>query len=126
MHRTIGKKHGFSKNYRLSKRNDIDRLFKVGKYQASGFLKFRYLPQTQGYIRVVISVSKRVGNAPKRNRLKRLIRESLRTSAYLRTRSMDCAIYITKPLQKEPTLEVVQRYLSRFLGNLPDEYKTQV
>jgi ribonuclease P protein component len=126
VHRTEGKKNGFSKNYRLSKKKEINRLFQIGKFQSCGFLKFRYLPQTQGYLRVVISISKRVGNAPKRNRLKRLIRESLRISSYLRTRSMDCAIYVTKPLKKEPTLEVTQRYLSRFLGNLPDEYKTQV
>lgn len=101
----------------------MDRLFQVGRFKSHGFLKFRYLPQPQGYIRVVISVSKRVGKAPVRNRLKRLIRESLRTSGYLRTRSLDCAIYVTKPLQKKPTLEETERYLLRFLNSLPDEFK---
>lgn len=124
VHRVSRETYGFSKNHRLTRKKEIDQLFQRGGFRSCGFLKFRYLPKPQGYIRVVISISKRVGNAPKRNRIKRLIRESLRTSGYLRKRSMDCAIYVTKPLQKKPTLEETQRYLVRFLGNLPDDYKS--
>jgi len=124
VHRTQGKRYGFSKKHRLTGKNDINLLFQKGKFKSCGFLKFRYLSQTRGYTRVVISISKRVGKAPVRNRLKRLIRETLRTSDFLRNRTMDCAIFITRPLQKKPSLESVQKYVSRFFLDLPDEYKT--
>lgn len=124
VHSTQGKRHGFSKKHRLTKKSEINLLFEKGGFRSCGFLKFRYLSNTQGYARVLISISKRVGKAPTRNRLKRLIRESLRTSGFLRNRTIDCAIYITKPLQKKPTLETVQKYMSRFFLNLPDDYKT--
>ena len=100
-------------------------LFQVSPFKSCGFLKYRYLPQTLGYTRVLISVSKRVGSAPQRNRLKRLIRETLRSSGYLQSRSMDCAIFITKPLLKKPTLEDINRYVMRFFSNLPDDYTTK-
>jgi ribonuclease P protein component len=125
VHRIKGKQFGFSKNYRLTSKKDINRLFQEGLFKSSGFLKFRYLSQSRGQVRVVISISKRVGKAPVRNRLKRLLRESLRTSGYLQNWSLDCAIYITRPLQRPPTLEHIQRYLSRFFVSLPDEYKKQ-
>ncbi len=118
-----GKKYGFSKRHRLKSKKEINRLFSVGEFKACGFLKFRYLPYSSGYSRVLISISKRVGNAPERNRLKRLIREALRLSGYLRNTSVDCGIYITKPLKRKPTLVKIQEYIDRFFSYLPDEYK---
>ncbi len=118
-----GKKFGFSEKHRLKSKKEINKLFEVGKFKACGFLKFRYLPHNSGYARVLISISKRVGNAAERNRLKRLIREALRHSGYLRNTSVDCGIYITKPLKRKPTLVKIQEYIDQFFSDLPDECK---
>ncbi|MCP4750989.1 MAG: ribonuclease P protein component [Proteobacteria bacterium] len=120
---TQRKRQGFSRKHRLNSKKSIDRLFRIGEFKSCGFLKFRYLPQKVRYTRIVVSISKRVGNAAVRNRLKRLIREALRLSDHLRGASMDCAIFVTKPLQKKPTLEEVHEYIGRFFSNLPDETK---
>lgn len=121
MHDQTREGHCFPVKHRLKSRKTIDRLFKEGRYQSRGFLKFRSLMQTRGYLRVVITVSKRVGNAPDRNRLKRLIREALRLSGYLRSKSFDCALFVTKPLKKEPSLVEIQEMVAYLLSQLTDE-----
>ncbi len=114
-----GKRYGFSAKYRLKGEKRINELFRIGKRNAWGFLKFRYLPGERGYIRVVVSISKRVGNSPERNRLKRLIREALRLSACLERKSHDCGIYVTTPPAPKPTLAEVQGYVGQFIASLP-------
>jgi len=119
----IREKFNFSKKHRLYKKKAIDLLFRKGRYHSCGFLKFRYLPSENGYTKVVISISKKVGNAPKRNRMKRLIREALRLSGFLQSTSIHCAIYVTKPLQKRPDLTKTQELIGQFFSKLPDEIK---
>ena len=112
-------RYGFSKEHRLGKKKEIDQLFQAGKFEHVGFLNFRYLSQDAGHMKVVISISKRVGNAPKRNRIKRLVREALRLSRALKQHSVNCAIYVTKPPRNQPTLPRVQSYIEKFLASLP-------
>lgn len=113
------KRFPFPKKYRLKRKKLIDELFRKGKFKSFGFLKFRYLEQEQGYLKVVISISKRTGNSPYRNRLKRLIRESLRFSGEMELHSYNCGIYITNTPRTKPTLDEVQDYIKRFIKFLP-------
>ncbi|PCI28466.1 MAG: ribonuclease P protein component [SAR324 cluster bacterium] len=121
-----GKTFGFSKRHRLSSKRTIDGLFRKGEFRSRGYLKFRYRSTEEGYTRVVISISKRAGNSPQRNRIKRLIRESLRLSGHLHHRSIDCGIFITRAPQKPPTLAEIQGYIAWFFSHLPDESSTSV
>lgn len=123
VHNSSNVRYRFSKKNRLGSKKAIDQLFKKGKYKSSGFLNFRYLGQNKGHTRIVISISKRVGTAPERNRLKRIIREALRFSGFLDDTSLDCAVFVTKPPKRTPTLIEVQKYLKRFISHLPDEFK---
>ena len=74
----------FLKSERLSLKNDIDKLFDNGQSFISYPLRIVYLPDTEessskSGISVLISVpKKRIKLAVKRNRIKRLIRESFR------------------------------------------------
>ena len=74
----------FPKSERLSLKNDIDNLFDKGQSFISYPLRIIYLPNsvddsTESGISVLVSVPKRrIKRAVKRNRLKRLIRESFR------------------------------------------------
>ncbi|NQU65116.1 MAG: ribonuclease P protein component [SAR324 cluster bacterium] len=121
MHKQNGERYRFSGKHRLKSRKSIDLLFKKGRYQSCRFLKFRYLPQTLGYARVVITISKRVGTSPFRNQLKRLIREALRLSGHLQRRSIDCAVFITNPMEKKPSLTEIREIIEYLFTHLPDE-----
>lgn len=114
-------KKSFSKRYRLSSRKRIQEIFQIGKFGRSGVLRFRYAPQGEGYCRFVISISKRVGNSPQRNRLKRLIREALRLSGKLDSFSMDCCIFITHPLRRETDFAEIEGFVKRIFSSFPNE-----
>ncbi len=65
------------KKYRIKKNEDFQMIYKHGKSVANRqFIVYRYDSHTQDHFRLGISVSKKLGNAVVRNRIKRSIRES--------------------------------------------------
>lgn len=67
----------FPKSARIHSSLEFDELFQRGKVLADGSLVV-HAQLSRGRGRIGISISKRVGNAPTRNRWKRLIREAYR------------------------------------------------
>ncbi|GGE06137.1 ribonuclease P protein component [Marinithermofilum abyssi] len=67
------------KQYRLKRRNDFRRAFRTGSSAANRqFVVYRSPRREKGPVRVGISVSRKVGNAVTRNRIKRLVKEVVR------------------------------------------------
>ena len=64
-------------DYRLKKEKDFSRIFKEGKRLFSESLTLIYLPS--GELKVGFAVSKKHGGSVKRNKIKRLMRESFRS-----------------------------------------------
>ena len=65
------------KSYRIKKNEDFQSVYKKGKSVANRqFVIYRYDRQEAEHFRLGISVSKKLGNAVVRNRIKRTIRES--------------------------------------------------
>ena len=62
--------------YRLKRKSDFDKLFLKGKKVHSRSLTVLYFPSND--FKIGYSVSKKHGNAVKRNRIKRLLRASMR------------------------------------------------
>lgn len=62
----------------LTKKRDFDLVFKKGKNQSSRYLVIYAMPNSLKFCRFGLAVSKKIGKAVIRNRLKRLLRESLR------------------------------------------------
>lgn len=62
--------------YRLKRKSDFDKLFSKGKKVYSRSLTMLYFPSED--FKIGYSVSKKHGNALKRNRIKRLLRASAR------------------------------------------------
>ena len=68
----------FPKSVRLVSQLDFDRVFREGVVASDSVLVIHAVRGKQPWTRIGLSVSKRVGNSPIRNRWKRLIREAFR------------------------------------------------
>lgn len=66
------------KLHRLKDNRDFRRVFEEGKSFANRYLVLYHAPNQLGFYRVGFSVSKKVGNAVVRNRVKRYLREAVR------------------------------------------------
>jgi len=86
------KRYAFTKSERLSGKKEFDRVFAAGKKISDGNLILYVLPNDLGFSRLGIVVSKRFGNAPRRNRFKRLIREIFRLNRDVLARGTDIVV----------------------------------
>jgi len=75
----------FPKTARLLKSEEYQRVYDAGKRKAGRFLQIFYCSNQLGHCRFGISVSKRFGNAVRRNLIKRRIREGVRKNKGLLT-----------------------------------------
>jgi ribonuclease P protein component len=69
----------FSRSARLLRHSDFERVYKFGKRQFSTHMTFFYLRRQSGEpARIGFTVSKALGNAVQRNRIRRRLREAVR------------------------------------------------
>ena len=101
----------------MRNRREIREVFISGTYLPLGPLGVRYMMTTRQTSRFLISVKKNVGHAPMRNRIKRLLREGLRSRRSRLTESHDICLFVTRtpkhPLQYD--------YVAGLIGNLFNE-----
>jgi len=71
---------GYGPTRRVTRRNDIARLFDQGRRVGDGILTLFVVPNGLPHCRAGVAVSGRHGNAVRRNRAKRLCREAFRLS----------------------------------------------
>ena len=88
--------YGFPKSQRITKRSDYQRALRGGKRIHTRHFVLVFCPTAFTETRLGLIVSKRVGNAVKRNRVKRLIREFFRLNKSLFPVSFDMVV-IAKP-----------------------------
>ena len=86
-------KNGFPKCSRLRKSADYKRVYAHGSKKVGQYLQIFYLPNGSISPRFGMSVGSRVGNAVKRNRLKRWIREAIRKNKGFIRSGLDIVIH---------------------------------
>lgn len=69
----------FPRKYRLKKKGDFQKAFQKGKSIATPYLVlYTILKEPPGYPRIGIAVSRKLGTAVARNRIKRRLREAIK------------------------------------------------
>ncbi|MBI5971105.1 MAG: ribonuclease P protein component [Deltaproteobacteria bacterium] len=94
------KKHSFAKSERLLKSAEFARVKRLGKKQFTENFTAHLLSTQTERTRIGISISARVANAVKRNRIKRLIREFFRLNKDALPPSTDALITAKKDSSK--------------------------
>jgi ribonuclease P protein component len=84
----------YPKSHRLGGRLQFAAVFNAKVRESRGPLNAYALPNDLGHARLGISISRRVGTAPKRNRIKRLLRESFRLMQHDLPRGYDFVIVV--------------------------------
>src|SRR5262249_50891276 len=83
----------FSRSSRLLRHSDFERVYKLGKRQFFAHLTFFYVRRGTGEAsRVGFTVSKALGNAVQRNRMKRRLREAVRAEWNAAPETVDMVI----------------------------------
>lgn len=84
----------FPRSHRLASKAQFQAVYDARIRETRGPLTISFLPNDLGHPRLGVSVAKRVGSAPKRNHIKRLLRESFRLMQYDFPRGYDVLINV--------------------------------
>lgn len=102
---------------RLKSNDDFQNVFKHGKSFANRQLVLYYLPkQDQLDFRVGLSVSKKIGNAVVRNKIKRSLRQAIHELEEEIKREYDLVIIARQPV-KEMNFHQIKKSLTHVLFN---------
>src|SRR5687768_1363406 len=115
------KRYPFSKDHRVRGRLEFAAVFDARVRQSRGPLTAYALPTDRTSSRIGFSVPRRVGTAPRRNRIKRLLREGFRLMQSDFPRAYDLVIVVRphEPLM----LAEYQRMLTALMVKLHQEWR---
>lgn len=105
---------------RLSGKLAFAGVYDNGVTRTRGPLKVFGIPNGLGHLRMGLSVSRRVGNAPRRNRIKRLLRESFRLIQHDRPVGYDLVIVVRphEPLALSAYQDLLAELISKIGAQL--------
>src|SRR5205807_8977280 len=87
-----GKRAKFPPSLRLLRHADFERVYKQGRRHFAAHMTVFYLARAEGTLRVGFTVSKVLGGAVDRNRMKRRLREAVRLQRPDNSLAMDVVI----------------------------------
>ena len=108
-------KNTLKKDERLKKRNEFKNVFDNGKIFKDSNIIAYFLSNKLKKSRLGIVVKKKLGNAIKRNRIKRLFREAFRDNKWQITQCIDI-IVMPRSNTKEITLLSANNFLKDFIS----------
>lgn len=101
----------FAKRHRVTKRSEFRRIQEAGRRVVSTSFIFLLLRSEEANgPRIGITASRRVGNAPERNRAKRLVREAFRATRAFWPEAADVVVIVRHGLGARKLAEVVSEW----------------
>lgn len=115
----------FPKSERLLKKKEFQKVFDEGRIFRNNELLVYAMPNGMDKSRLGLVVGKKVGNAVKRNRIKRILREAFRLNKGLLSFGVDL-ILIPRPGLISPTLSAIEDGFERLLSRISAELNSSV
>jgi ribonuclease P protein component len=122
----MSKAFGYPPSLRLRNKADIDPVFRQGQFHRLEWLQARTRPNGRPASRFMIAVSRRVGTAPARNRVKRVVREALRLNRGGLSTPHDVCLFVTIRPPRALRLADAERELRRLFGRLAHQPHARV
>jgi len=97
---------------RIKKKKDFLHLYKKGKRYRGKYFNLVYLSNASDFSRMAVVVSKKVGNAIKRNKFKRWMRTLFRRNKNLLKDPLDIIIIVKREIFEASWLKLQEDYLS--------------
>jgi ribonuclease P protein component len=112
---TSEKRHKFPRTHRLSGKESFAAVYDARQRQTRGPLTIYAKKNDLPHSRMGLSISRRVGTAPKRNRIKRLLRESFRLLQHELPKGFDWIIVVRPhhPLELEEYQGLTRELMTR-------------
>ncbi len=104
----------FEKADRIRKRSEFTDLSANGRAVRSRLFVVVAAPSGSGRSRLGLTVSRKVGNAVERNRIKRLVREYFRLNRHLLGKPLDINVIARRAAQGQPSAVVTQELQTIF------------
>ena len=111
------KRFGLTRDERVRKRKDYDRVFQEGGSVRAGLVCGRYVPNGTSLTRIGIAMPNRFGKAAKRNRARRLLKEAYRLHKHEMPPGLDI-ILLPGPGWNKPPLSGLEECISRIARKL--------
>ena len=111
------KRFSFKKHERLRRRNDFDLAFRHGSLRHTKNFTVILRPNELQFSRLGVTVGKKVGNAVKRNRVKRYLREFFRLHKHKLSLSHDVVIIAKKNAATLAYRDVREEIAAVLIGN---------
>ena len=105
----------FTKAEHLTRKKEFERVFDEGKIFKNNEVVLYVVPNDFQYSRLGLVVSKKVGNAPRRNRAKRLLREAYRLNKHLLKTHVDIIAIPRHPFSSDLKLSDVEDGFKKLL-----------
>lgn len=97
---------------RIRSRKEFNEIYAHGKNYNNNLVALKFLPSERGYSRAAFSVGKKLGKAAERNRVKRLMREALRS---LEVKPGWDLLFISRSAMMNSNFHQVRAFLEKIL-----------
>ena len=116
----------FTKAERLTRKKEFERVFDEGKVFKNNEVVLYVIPNDFLHSRLGLVVSKKVGNSPRRNRAKRLLREAYRLNKHLLKTHVDIIAIPRHPFSSDLKLSDVEDGFKNLLIKISETFTNEV
>ena len=114
------KQFGLARRQRIRSRTDFDRVFREGRRLSEDEVLARYVPNGRPFTRMAVAVPGRLGNAAKRNRTRRTLKEAYRLHQHEMPPGIDI-IFLPGRAWKSPPLGELEAAMKKIAARLAQQ-----